>query len=148
MISSSPWEKIPGFVPATGMKPGSLVPLLMSNAWYRSVLAAPAGLACDATATPMVPLAASAAPAAMIAVLRTDLYMLTSWCLMFRGWRRSCERRLGTVRSALAAGGVLGRGRHLVAGDDVDLDTVWTWQQRPVLAGQQIGGHDRALGGV
>src|SRR3984957_1745944 len=50
--------------------------------------------------------------------------------------------------SAPADGGVLAGGLYLVAGDVVDLDPVRSWQQRPVLTGQQVGGHDRPLGGV
>lgn len=82
MISWSPWANTLALVPATGTKPGSFVELLMSNAKYRSVVAAALAWGLDAAAaTPIAPLAASAAPAAMIAARRAGLCILTS-CLL------------------------------------------------------------------
>src|SRR5580698_9338991 len=85
MISSSPWAKTRGLLPGTATKPGSAPPLLMSKAKYLAVRAAlallagwtlravVAGVFGAAAATPIVPHAASAAPAAIIVALRAGL---------------------------------------------------------------------------
>src|SRR5580704_5743379 len=85
MIISSPWAKALGLLPGTATKPGSAPPLLMSKAKYLAVRAelallagwalraVVAGVLGAAAATPIVPHAASAAPAAIIVALRAGL---------------------------------------------------------------------------
>src|ERR1700729_770394 len=85
MISSSPWAKALGLLPGTATKPGSAPPLLMSKAKYLAVGAALALLAVwalravvagefgAATATPIVPHAATSPPETIIVALRACL---------------------------------------------------------------------------